>query len=913
MKIEDIRFNFIYENDKSIRYIKGRTPCEVLSFKEIIQKQRELRLSSYNKSLTEEKNQEIKEKLPALQIFTDGIRSVKDTNGYNFIEWNKVICIDIDTKQYKGEKKIKWNALEQALLEQLKTIYYSNFVCIQRSYSNTSWHVFFAYSCIPNEETFKKLAKYSTHCVRTIFYNLGLNDVIDYPKVIDNCMDKPTQPIFVSGNPFLMNDYGFDGKYSDEVIDYVTDESLTNEVVRSNDITIFHSNLISLDTNNIACFSKDFIFNHNILWRIVNICTRVHKDFDEFYKWICWFIDNITCELDRNRTKEFYKREQYLRSLWDSLCKSNTSINMTLLRLLCQDFGWTYKYDMPELPNDNKYVYQKMLEKNWTKYVHNLVINKYINEVFTKSPDFESSLSAYCSENNITSAAGRTEFIDNKKEELRNNTTVDSEIFDECSKINYWRMKSNKKIFDWKKDKHICGIEKFDENDTMTYKMFADLYYRDNDGNNTIRYNVIDDDIELYSYDKQEGYVCWHKFKYEDERNIWTSAGVFSTKCKKELLWTSIDEYVPDFYRYDPIKDYLNHFEYTEPTEKEINQLETFFIRHIQADDTELNRAITKNWLVAAVKKRLHNKDFVFPHILMLRGDTNNNKSYSICKLFTIYGHDYTVNDINTNDSDSKMGPLLQSNWCIQFGERKGISKIDNNANKEFVDRINTSLKYQKKFKNEVTIVKPKVVCVITTNDKKLYNDYNVDSDKRFWLIECNAPAYSSTIENRKLIADEIDDIWRIAVNIYRQNNDIDLEFDGKLVSQMKEIQKKYMTLNEEEIKESLFEMLNRKYNVNFHNGRTYFDSLNDYVEQLNNYVEKFNSANINCLPVRYLNKWKELNKYDSRHSVIIERILEENGWTKKNIRFVDSNPKCWYNPNIVQTTAYGESSIIIT
>ena len=31
-------------------------------------------------------------------------------------------------------------------------------------------------------------------------------------------------------------------------------------------------------------------------------------------------------------------------------------------------------------------------------------------------------------------------------------------------------MKSNKKIFDWKKDKHICGIEKFDENDTMTYK-----------------------------------------------------------------------------------------------------------------------------------------------------------------------------------------------------------------------------------------------------------------------------------------------------------------------------------------------------------------------------------------------------------------------------------------------------------
>ena len=60
------------------------------------------------------------------------------------------------------------------------------------------------------------------------------------------------------------------------------------------------------------------------------------------------------------------------------------------------------------------------------------------------------------------------------------------------------------------------------------------------------------------------------------------------------------------------------------------------------------------------------------------------------------------------------------------------------------------------------------------------------------------------------------------------------------------------------------------------------------------------------------MNKWKELNKYDSRHSVIIERILEENGWTKKNIRFVDSNPKCWYNPNIVQTTAYGESSMII-
>lgn len=913
MKIEDIKFNFIYDEKRPISFIKGGTPCDVLSLKEIINKQNELKLTSYDKNLSPEKNREIKEKQPALQIFTDGVRSVKGADGYNFVEWNKVICIDIDTKFYNGDKKIKWDLLEQALLEQLKTIYYSNFLCMQRSYSNTSWHVFFAYACLPNEETFIKLSKYSVHCIRTIFYNLGLQDVIDCPKVIDTCMDRPSQPIFVSGNAFLINDYGFDGKYCDAQIDEVTDESLTNEVVRSNDITIIYSNLLSLDTNNIACFSKDFVFNHNILWRIVNICTRVFTDFDDFYKWICWFIDNLSCDLDKNRTKEFYKREHYIKSLWNSLCKSNTTINMSLLRLLCQDFGWTYKYDMPELPNDNKYVFQKIFEKNWTKYVHNIVINKYINEIFLRSSNFEAILASYLLENNLNDAAGRKKIIDEKRNELLYNSTIDSNIFDDCSKINYWRMIANKKIFDWKKDKHICGIDKFDENDTMTYKMFADLYYRDKDGNNTIRYNVIDDDIEVYNFDKQEGYTQWHKFKYEDERNIWTSNGVFSTKCKKELLWTSIDEYVPDYYRYDPIKDYLNSFDYSEPSEEEINKLETFFIRHLQAEDNELNRTITKNWIVAAVKKRLHNSDFVFPHILMLRGDTNNNKSYCIYKLFNINGHDYTVNDINTSDSDAKMGPLLQSNWCIQFGERKGISKIDNNANKEFVDRINTTLKFQKKFKNEVTIVRPKVVCVVTTNDKKLYNDYNVDSDKRFWLIECNAPAYSSTIENRKMIADEIDDIWRIAVNLYRQNNDIDLEFDGKLVEQMKSVQQKYMTIDAEEIKENLFEMLNKTYSVTFKKGRTFFNSLNDFIQQLNeDNSNKVNVANINCIPCRYINKWREMNKYDSRHAEIIKNILEKEGWIKKNVRFDDNIIKCWINDNVLQTTSYGESSVLL-
>lgn len=80
--------------------------------------------------------------------------------------------------------------------------------------------------------------------------------------------------------------------------------------------------------------------------------------------------------------------------------------------------------------------------------------------------------------------------------------------------------------------------------------------------------------------------------------------------------------------KYNPIIDYLNTVEWDGQ-----KRIESLFIDLLDADDTELNRYMTKIWFVAAVK-RIFEPGCKFDNMIVLQGEQGIGKS-SICDLIS--------------------------------------------------------------------------------------------------------------------------------------------------------------------------------------------------------------------------------------------------------------------------------------
>lgn len=143
----------------------------------------------------------LKEQLDALQMFTSNYRMSNDCMDWNL--WNGCVFVDIDTKKYTGFKSatMKWDMVENIVVEQLKLNYYQNFLFEQRSFSGNSFHIVFYFNCPKNADNFQKAAMFSQNIIRRIFQSIDLGDVIEWPGVLDTCGNKPCQALFMSVYP----------------------------------------------------------------------------------------------------------------------------------------------------------------------------------------------------------------------------------------------------------------------------------------------------------------------------------------------------------------------------------------------------------------------------------------------------------------------------------------------------------------------------------------------------------------------------------------------------------------------------------------------------------------------------------------------------------------------------------------
>lgn len=831
---------------------------------------------------------------PWMQIYSNGYRVTNDNE--NPAEWNGVTMVDFDSKHfYRNVRKFDVDKLKKAFADVASTAYpyYNNFYAIYKSYSNEGYRILFYWDCERTADNFKKCAILSEKYTKEICYMIG-NDaktIVDYKngkeKTIDDCAKSSKQGIYVTlDEPVysIMMDKSFFGECD---IDDVQIRDTYKMAAIKKISSPQHDEVLNVTINDV---DKDKIqyFPHVNRWCIYDALIVVYKDkvnVDEQWKRIADLIPE-----ENGHTHSFYQKEPD-RNKWYERFNDKVYHNISWLEI----FG----YDVEVA---DEYVFSRRFERNWQSYCLNKVITAFNNDAIEE-------IKATSKTDKQTKAAIEELY----KDFIEQHPDIDvfDTLFDDIEDIETIRKEYYKQVWNPNEISKLIGNYTLGE-DVDTYKMYADLVYRDNRMHSTVRYDCLEDTIEKYGFDKStREYNKWVPINIDNEYADWCNYNKFTNKAIKQKMKDAIYQFIPMNHGYHIIRDYFNSIKDIEPNTE---LLETMFIRYQGIEDTQLNRLMTRNWMIAAVKKQLTDnpKDFTFPHILFLQGATGCGKTYMLTHLFNISGRSFILNKIDPNADDGKIGPMVEKNWLIQFGESENLKKVSVNAAKEFVDRINMGFKYQKKYENEQTTVYPRVVVCRTSNDDVLFNDISINDggDRRNWLIVCNKPANSWNAEvEGKAFDSEIDILWSTAYHLYMENTDANLELPYELSKELADKQEDYKLVKNVDIEEVYSTIFDREYLIN---SKGQFESEKMFNIEVDNpgtllvpaidkqlgidvksFASGYQLSKLNRIPVSWLSNYVK-NKYGINYMKLLKVFLENKGWENKPAGYGPSTMKCW-------------------
>lgn len=831
------------------------------------------------------------------QVFNNGYRVVTDSLDYR--DWCGITFSDVDSKWfYDFNKPFKVDVLLKGLKENAEILYYSNFYAIHLTNSKKGYRIFWYWDCERNKENFIKCCLLTEKYTRELFYSIGEHGkmIIDYDyhghKVLDRCSKSIMQGFYVTVNEIHYSSYVDNDDFGKVELDDICVEDIYKTSNVTYTTTSDNVKYISSDGE----IKKDEIRYHphqhrRCVYEALIVLFKDKSKVDEEWAKICNYLPE-----NNEHKRDFYLKEPD-KNRWFDRFNKKTVHKVDWLK----PFGYVYE-------DESEYVYIKQFKDSWQKHCRNTVISFTIEEIVKR-------------ENNVETM--KPDEIRKAEEEVRNriyentynnifNEWFDDNIKNEANidKLNevresYYKTRWNKDEF-----KYLCNGYTI-PNDIVTYKMYADYYYRDKNNVPIIKYDVLEDEVKLYSYWPETDKFQWHPFKYGNEYTHWKNNDEFCNKCTKTDLLEAVNKYTSRWHKFHIIKDYLNSLDLSKADE---NLLETWAIRYFKADDTKLTREISKKFFIAAVKKMMIEDPvkFVFQHMLFLQGPTGCGKTYFLVSMFTIDGKSFILNKIDANGKDNEIGPLIAKNWLIQFGESENLKKISVNAAKEFMDRINLGMKYQKKYENEQTTIYPRIMACRTSNDDVLFNDPSVDVDRRNWLIVCKNEMNSCDEKMRKMIADEKDILWATAYKLYLDNPDQDLELSNDCFDELGRIQEGFKLITQDDVDELYDDIFNRIYLTNnkgeIQDEKAFNEMLERSEESLQRkgtYVSELLDNNIfvqerriTCIPAKWLRNYIMRVSGPAMLTEFKKKLVKE-GWKNNSHGWRNSTKKCWYK-NII-------------
>ncbi len=257
-----------------------------------------------------------------------------------------------------------------------------------------------------------------------------------------------------------------------------------------------------------------------------------------------------------------------------------------------------------------------------------------------------------------------------------------------------------------------------------------------------------------------------------------------------------------------------------------VPRLETMFIDYLGAEDTELNRALTKVMLLGAVA-RAYRPGTKFDYTLVLQGPEGIGKSFILSKLGDIYFRDH-LGDLGNKDAKA----LLSGAWIVEFAELSDLSKSKSEEVKSFL--TSTFDLFRPPYGREEVEYKRQCVFFGTTNDSEFLTGGT--GNRRFPVIRCGVNKQTKLVHED--FDGERDQIWAEAVALYNQGESIWLS--PEMTKAYEQEQEKHRVVDNRV--ETIIEHLTQKAPANFFN-LSNIDKIAYYRDKLNKDKSKYISC----------------------------------------------------------------------
>lgn len=233
---------------------------------------------------------------------------------------------------------------------------------------------------------------------------------------------------------------------------------------------------------------------------------------------------------------------------------------------------------------------------------------------------------------------------------------------------------------------------------------------------------------------------------------------------------------------FHPVKDYLD-----DQTWDGVPRLDTLFIDYLGAEDTELNRRLTRLIFTAAAY-RVYEPGTKFDQIVVLVGTQGCGKSTILEKMAV--KRSWFSSSMPSPDKPEDAAKHLRGKFIIEIGELVGIRKAEVEAIKNFLSK--TADDFHAPYgKNDVHRPRQNVFFA-TTNESQFLRD--ASGERRYWPIKVAVnPAKYNLWE--ELTPDVIGQIWAESVTHYKSG--LSLKLSEELSGALEAIQEEYKEVDE--------------------------------------------------------------------------------------------------------------------
>lgn len=191
-------------------------------------------------------------------------------------------------------------------------------------------------------------------------------------------------------------------------------------------------------------------------------------------------------------------------------------------------------------------------------------------------------------------------------------------------------------------------------------------------------------------------------------------------------------------------------------------RIETALIEYLGAEDTELNRAITKKWFVAAVA-RAFNPGIKFDYVLTVPGPQGIGKS----TFFNTIAGSWFSDSFSFAAKDSTKFEAVNSAWILEISELNGLKRTEAEAAKQFISKQKDT--YRAAYGRTVEDYPRHCVFAATTNEEYFLTGDN--GNRRWWIVKAEGKGrVSSWLSDLKA---NVGQMWAEAYKYYMDGEEL--------------------------------------------------------------------------------------------------------------------------------------------